>query len=110
MAADQCGGNPDHGGVARVVEEHPKVNRSFKRKKKNLKTLGRSWIQVWGRQIEAANRPSEVELVETLNPDKAFNEASLASDEASLASEEARKGGGRRKRGIRGKRGRGAWE
>jgi len=48
-----------------------------------------------------------VELVETLNPD---NEASLASDEASLASEEARKGGGRRKRGIRGKRGRGAWE
>jgi len=48
MAADRCGGNPDQGGVACVVEEHPKVNRYFKKKKKILKTLGRGWIQVWG--------------------------------------------------------------
>lgn len=64
----------------------------------NLKTLGRGRIRDWGRQIKATNGPLEVEeeSMEMLNPDK-------ASDEANLASEEARKGGGRRKRGIRGK-------
>lgn len=79
MAATRSGGSPDHCGVVRVVVELSKADRSyFEKKKSNLTTLGRGQIRGWGQAMEAANKPLEVEEepVETLNQDKASNEAS----------------------------------
>jgi len=71
----------------------------------NPRTSRKGRIRGWGRHVKAKIGSSTVKekLEEMLYQDKSLRTMDKISEEAVWASEDVRKGGGRRRRGVKGK-------